>query len=242
MPGRVSDIEIVDALVALVRWGRAGGVPVERIDRLFREVVERGAGAPQVGFVECNEVDANELALAVTNATGVVLKPVLLDDLGNGEGWPDRFDVLASPLYHLADIQARTGTVERVVEVVVLPSTTTMRRLAALEPSAVVTVVAPTERGLVLMTAIARQHFGGDVVPLLIAGDGTLPEGATCDVLLHPAATRLTPEVLAGVPRPLRLEWELDAGSAATFASRVEAVAHSLREAANDGQKARLSG
>ena len=125
-PVSVSDIEVVDELlVALVRWGRAGGVPVDRIDRLFREVLQGGAGALRVGFVECNTVDATDLAVAVTNATGVTLKPVLLDDMDDGEGWPDAFDVLASPLYHLADIKAKTGSLDRVVEVVVLPSTAT---------------------------------------------------------------------------------------------------------------------
>jgi DNA-binding transcriptional regulator YhcF (GntR family) len=242
VPARVSDVEVVDALVALVRWGRAGGVPVERIDRLFREVVQGGAGAVRVGFVECNTVDATDLAAAVTNATGVTLKPVLLDDMDDGEGWPDAFDVLASPLYHLADIKAKTGSLDRVVEVVVLPSTATMRRLATVEPSAVVTVVSPTDRGLVLMTAIARQHFAGEVRPMLVPGDGTLPDPSDIDVLLYNAATRLTPEAVSGVPSSFRLEWELDASSAASFPARVEAVAKSLREQAGTERVAQLSG
>lgn len=241
VPGRVSDIELVDALVALVRWGRAGGVPVDRIDRLFREVLQ-GAGAVRVGFVECNTVDATDLAAALTNATGVTLKPVLLDDLDDGERWPAVFDVLASPLYHLADIKAKTGSLDRVVEVVVLPSTATMRRLATVEPSAVVTVVSPTERGLVLMTAIARQHFAGEVRPMLVPGDGTLPDQSDIDVLLYNAGTRLTPEAVSGVPSSFRLEWELDASSVASFPARVEAVAKSLRELAGAERVAQLSG
>ncbi len=180
--------------------------------------------------------------LAVTNATGVTLKPVLLDDMDDGEGWPDAFDVLASPLYHLADIKAKTGSLDRVVEVVVLPSTATMRRLATVEPSAVVTVVSPTERGLVLMTAIARQHFAGEVRPMLVPGDGTLPDQSDIDVLLYNAATRLTPEAVSGVPSSFRLEWELDASSAASFPARVEAVAKSLRESAGAERVAQLSG
>ena len=222
VPARISDDEMVEAMAGLVRWGRAGGIAVDRIHRLFREVVDRGSGSPEVGFVECNEVDAGALGSAITNATGVIVHPVVLDDLENG--WRDRFDVLATPLFHLADVKARVGALDRVVELVFLPAAGPLRQLADLESTAVVTVASPTRRGLEVIAALVNQYFPGEVRRALVGEDGVLPV-QDIEVLVFNNAARLGPEALTGVRRPIRLEWELDAGSAATFPARVEAVA-----------------
>jgi DNA-binding transcriptional regulator YhcF (GntR family) len=235
VPKRISDDDLVEALAGLVRWGRAGGIPMERMDRLFRQVVEGGSGSPRVGFVECNRVDAEALGVAVTDATGIAVEPLTIDDLGNG--WTRRFDVLATPLFHMADVSGRIGGLDRVIDLVFLPASAPLRRLAEVDPSVVVSVASPTRRGLEVTVALVRQHFPGEVRPILVGDDGLLPDGPV-DVLVFNNASRLRPDVLEQVPRPILLGWELDAGSAGSFPARVDAIVG----ASGSGQEVPVSG
>ena len=88
----------------------------------------------------------------------------------------------------------------------------------------VVTVASPTRRGLEVIAALVSQYFPGEVRHALVGGDGALPD-EDIEILVFNNAARLGPEALVRVRQPIRLDWELDAGSAATFPARVESVA-----------------
>ena len=202
-----------DAVLA----ARRSGLGASRIRDLFESALAVGAlGVGTVAFVECNQKDLNRMATLVENTTGVVLKPMLFDDLESG--WEGDIDVVATPMFHLADLLDVSADLDRVVELNFIPSASVLRELSTLSPSATVAVVAPTGRGVDRMRALVSQYYAGEILTPDLEVGGSL-EGV--DVVVHPSAIDLAEADLAGVRRVIVIEWELDPGSAATFASRV---------------------
>jgi DNA-binding transcriptional regulator YhcF (GntR family) len=213
--------EVQHAISGAVRTARRSGLATSQIRELFETVlaVESGAGR-SVAFVECNQSELDRMSLLVENTTGVALKPILIDDLK--PGWESRFDVVAAPMFHLVDIADVSDGLDRVVELNFIPSASVLRELATLRPSAVVAVVAPTLRGVQRMRALVSQYHAGTIlVPDL---DGHAPFDGV-DVVIHPGAIDRNAIDPSGVHQVITIDWELDPGSSASFASRVAAAA-----------------
>lgn len=155
----------------------------------------------------------------VENTTGVALRPLLFDDLT--PGWDDEIDVVATPVFHLADFAELSYDLDRVVELNFIPPRSVLRQLAMIPPSAIAAVAAPTRRGVERMRAMVSQYYAG---PILTPDPGNDAPFDGIDVLVHPGAITIDPETLAGVRREIVIDWELDPGSAATFAGRVAAT------------------
>ncbi|HSF86675.1 MAG TPA: GntR family transcriptional regulator [Acidimicrobiia bacterium] len=204
---------------AVLAARRSGLGPV-RIRKLFESALavgSRPAGA--VAFVECNPVDLKRMSTLVENTTGVALRPMMLDELR--PGWEEDIDVLATPMFHLADLVEVSANLDKVVEVNFVPSASVLRELSMLSPSAVVAVMAPTARGVDRMRALVSQYYAG----ALLTPD--LNDPAPFDgvgVVVHPAAMDLDANDLASVPRTIVIDWDLDPASASTFAGRVAAA------------------
>ena len=196
---------------------RRAGMGSARIRDIFESAL--GLGGRHVGaiaFLECNTYDLQRMSAMIENATGVALKPMLLDELP--PDWDKEFDVLATPIFHLADLVDKSVDLERVVELNFVPSAGALRNLATVQAPAVVAVVAPTPRGVDRMKALASQYYSG----VILAPDPKDREAfEAVDVIIHPAAVDLDSVGLMGVGREIMIDWELDPGSAATFAGRV---------------------
>ncbi|NOY57018.1 MAG: GntR family transcriptional regulator [Actinobacteria bacterium] len=204
-----------------VLTARRAGLGPARIQELFESALAvggRGVGA--VAFVECNRYDLDHMTPLVENTTGVALRPLLFDELT--PGWADEIDVVATPVFHLADLAELSCDLNRVVDLNFIPPRSVLRQLAMISPSAVAAVVAPTPRGVERVRALVSQYYAGTILAPDLDGDAPF-EGV--DVLVHPGAIAIDGDLLVGVRKEIVIDWELDPGSAATFAGRVAAAA-----------------
>jgi DNA-binding transcriptional regulator YhcF (GntR family) len=212
--------EAEKAIRDAVLRARRSGFGAAQIRDLFEGAL--GLGGRQVGvvgFVECNSFDLDRMSTLIENATGVALKPLLLDDLTSD--WSDQMNVLATPIFHLADLADLGIDLDRVVELNFVPSSVALRKLATIDHNAVVGVVAPTERGVARMKALVSQYYTGSI----LAPDQDDPEALVgLDVIVHPAAIDLDSIGVNDLTQKILIDWEIDPGSASTFAGRVASV------------------
>lgn len=202
-----------------VQLARRAGFGAASIREMYESAL--GLGGRQVGaigFIECNNYDLHRMTTLIENTTGVALKPVLLDELS--DDWRSEYDVLATPMFHLADLAEKGVDLNEVVELNFVPSSTALRELATIHSSAAVAVVAPTERGVERMKALVSQYCSGAIEATSDRRNAVL---AKADVIIHPAAIDLDSLGLSGVKREILIDWELDPTSATTFAGRVAA-------------------
>lgn len=199
---------------------RRAGLRTAQIRELFEATL--GLGGRQVGvvgFVECNTFDLDRMSTLVESATGVAIKPLLLENLN--ADWSDHIKVLATPLFHLADLAERGIDLDRVVELNFVPSPGALRKLATIDHAAAVGVVAPTKRGVDRMRALVGQYFTGSI----LAPDPDAPDAFDgLDVVVHPAAIDLDSLGVDGSIQTVLIDWEIDPASASTFAGRVASL------------------
>ncbi|HLA67822.1 MAG TPA: GntR family transcriptional regulator [Acidimicrobiia bacterium] len=210
--------ELSQQFVRAITASRRAGLDHAEIRDIFEEAyASQIPSSGTVAFVECNAWDAARMTSMVENVTGVSLTPLLFEDFP--ENWSDVFDVIATPIFHLADLATRSVDMSRVVELVFVPEATGLWELATLPQDAVVAVVAPTGRGVDRMRSLVEQYFGGEVrTPVPHASL------AGIDVVIRPSAWPADDPRLADVPRVIVIEWTLDPASAARFATRVASV------------------
>jgi DNA-binding transcriptional regulator YhcF (GntR family) len=203
----------------LVERAAASGLSVDEMRCRFDEALTRAGQQPTMAFVECNPYDLERMATLVENATGVSLDRVLLDGaVGAGLELDREYDVIAAPLFHLADLAGHVNGLDSVVEINFVAAAPVLRRLATIECGHRVVVAAPTSRGLDRLRALVRQYYAGDVERFLI---GTDPvdrlDGVDVVVRTHAAVVPARCDQIV-------IEWELDAGFAAAFRARVAEV------------------
>ncbi len=219
-PSRVdSESQLVLDMARVIARARAAGHGRAKVVKLFEAALDSTSATARVAFVECNAIDLERMAGIVQNATGVEVRPVLLDDLP--DRWNDTFEVVAVPLFHLADVAARSPGLDRVVELNFVPTPETLRRIATLDPVRRVLVVLPMERGIVRVSSLVRQYYGGDVVTHL-GGADDIPELGPHDVLVTTRALGLSRSDQDRLGEVIVLDWVLDQHSARTFRLRVE--------------------
>lgn len=205
---------------------RAQGLSLNDARMLVERKLDEVFTDPKILFLECNTIDLEHMSQMVTNATGVSLVPMLLDDLS--ERTESQFDAIAVPLFHIADLGGKVSDYSKVVELTFHPSARALRRLATLDPSTRVVVSAPTARGMERMVSLTRQFFPGPVDTHHSLSDD--PEALVgYDAVVYTNAAQLDPEVVEKVPHPILIEWELDPVSSSTFATRAGKAASGER-------------
>ncbi len=213
--------EVEHAIRDAVLDARRSGFDTPRIRELFESVLAVGTrGVGVIAFVECNPKDLDRMARLIENTTGVALTPMLIDQLQ--AGWEEEIDVVVTPMFHLADLVDVSTDLDRVVELNFIPSVSVLRELSTLRLPATIAVVAPTARGVDRMKALVSQYYAGPILTPDLDDGGTLE---AVDVLVHPVAIEVDPDLLTGVPREIVIDWELDPGSTATFLSRLAVAA-----------------
>ncbi len=209
--------EAEKAIRDAVLKARRSGFGAAQIRELFEAAL--GLGGRQVGvvgFVECNSFDLDRMSTVIENATGVALKPILLEELT--PDWREQVNLLATPIFHLADLAELGIDLDSVVELNFVPSSGALRELATIEHDTAVGVVAPTRRGVERMKALVGQYYTGPIQTPDPSKPGAF-DGL--DVIVHPGA--VDPDTLGidGSTKTVRIDWEIDQGSASTFAGRV---------------------
>ncbi len=214
----VSRQELEQQFKRAIAAARRSGLDHSEIREMLDEVL---AGmvptAGVIAFVECNDWDVTRMRAMVENATGVSLTPVLFDNFP--ENWSSTFDVIATPIFHLADLATRSVDMTRVVELVFVPEAAALWELATLPVGAIVAVVAPTRRGVNRMRSLVGQYYGGEIQ----APQPGAPLSGI-DVLVRPSAWPADDPRFTEVGRVIVIEWALDPASAARFAAKVAAV------------------
>ena len=217
--GRAGDTGLLErALVGL----RASGLSATDVRELVDRTLEDVFSDPKVVFIECNTVDLTQMAETVTNATGVDLIPMLLADVP--EGVDEKYDVIATPLFHITELAGLVNDFSKVVELNFQPSPRALRQIAMLDPGSRVLVSAPTERGKERMLSLTQQFFLGAIDSHHSRQDD--PEMvARYDAVVYTNAAEIDPAILSRIPHPILIEWELDPVSSNSFLTRVEEVA-----------------
>lgn len=219
-PARVdSESQIVEDLTRVVSKAAAAGYDRSVIGRMFERALASATTTARVAFAECNAFDLGRMSRMVENATGVAVDPVLMDDLA--DDWTDRFDVVAVPLFHLADVAAKPPGLDRVVELNFVPAAEVLRRIATLDVRCRVMVVLPTRRGIELISSLVRQYFAGRIETHM-GGADDIPALEVGDVLVTTHALGLSDNQVASLQEVIQVDWELDQHSARTFRLRVE--------------------
>lgn len=212
---------VATELVAVLGRARRAGVPVDAIRSIVDEVLAADVHRPRVALVECNARDLQRVCALVEDASGVVVEPVLIDQLGD-RSLDEEFDLVAAPIFHLHDLAGHVGDLDRVVALNMIAGAPVLRRLALLDEHRRVAVAAPTERGLDRMSALVHQYHPGDLRQFHVGVDDPAAL-RDVDVLVRTNAGDLPPEA-AAVPEVLAIEWELEPGFAAWFRGRVAAA------------------
>ena len=219
-PARVdSESQIVDDLTRVVARASAAGYDQVALGRMFEKALTSATTSARVVFAECNAFDLARMSLIVQNATGVIVEPLLLDDLP--EDWTERFDVVAVPLFHLADVAPKSPGLNRVVELNFVPAAAVLRRIATLDPRRRVVVVLPTRRGIERISSLVRQYYAG-AIETHMGGADDIPELGAGDVLVTTHALGLSDDRAASPAEVIQVDWALDQHSARTFKLRVE--------------------
>lgn len=211
-------------MARIVARARAAGLSLDAVRDLVDQALAVAGGRPRVAFVECNKADLEIMATRLENATGVELDRVLLGEAAAGE-LDDHYDVIATPLFHVADLVHLVRGLDRVIEINFVADAARLRELATLAPQTRVAVASPTQRGLQRMRSLVQQYYPGPVRTIL-ASEADAASLAEIDVLVRPNAVLLPPEVLVAVKQEICIEWELDEASARTFRARVDAALH----------------
>jgi DNA-binding transcriptional regulator YhcF (GntR family) len=204
----------------------AAGLSVDAVREMLDDALIRVGQQPRVAFVECNKPDLEQMAALLENATGVELARVLLD--GSAEQLDRDFDVVVSPLFHLADLHNRVQGLDTVVEVNFSPSSAALRRLATINTRTRVTVAAPTLRGLERLSGIVHQYYRG-AVTLFNSNLDPPTDLAETEVLVRTHAGEIPSTPLPHLRDEIVIDWELDPASATTFRSRIDAAASRRR-------------
>ena len=219
-PARVdSESQIVEDLTRVVSRAAAAGYGRSVIGRMFEKALASATTNARVAFAECNAFDLGRMSRLVENATGVTVDPVLMDDLA--DDWTDRFDVVAVPLFHLADVAAKPPGLDRVVELNFVPAAEVLRRIATLDVRGRVVVVLPTRRGIERISSLVRQYYAGRIETHM-GGADDIPDLGAGDVLVTTHALGLSDHQVASLQDVIQVDWELDQHSARTFRLRVE--------------------
>lgn len=214
-----SESQIVEDLARVVSRAAAAGYDRSVIGQMFEKALTSATTTARVAFAECNAFDLARMSRMVENATGVTVAPVLMDDLA--DDWTDRFDVVAVPLFHLADVAARSPGLDHVVELNFVPAAEVLRRIATLDVRRRVVVVLPTRRGIERISSLVRQYYAGRIETHM-GGADDIPDLEVGDVLVTTHALGLRQDQLASLPEVIQVDWALDQHSARTFKLRVE--------------------
>jgi GntR family transcriptional regulator len=171
-PGGAGATETADAFKTLVRRSNAIGMTREWVVNTVRHAAAEiyDERSMRIGFIECNEEGAGVLSENLAKHLGHLVEPVLLNDLVAGvDRELARFDIIATTLFHLQEVDAlidrsRTEVIGINHEV----SYESILEIARLKPGIRIVVVCPNQRTLERVEGIVRMYARGEIVTCTI--------------------------------------------------------------------------
>lgn len=175
--------------------------------------------APAIAFTECNPIDLEHMSYLITNATGISVEAIALEDLAERDQ-EEPFDLILVPLFHFREALEVIVDDDRVLELNFTASATTLRQIATINTDRIVSVAAPTVEGTDRTAALVRTLFPGEVKELTVCS--AEPDALEdVDVLVYVNALQLSDEALARPAETIRVEWGLDGSAADQLRARV---------------------
>ena len=176
---------------------------------------------PKIAFAECNKFDLNRMTKIIENSTGVSVIPIFIDDITEDKiiNW----DLIATPIFHISEVIEKTGSTKNILGLNFLPDSEVLNKIAQLEKTKTVTVIAPTDRGVERMLSLVKQYYPGDVVSLkdFKSAESSFSEN---DIVITNRAASLEDQDFKMMNKVIIVDWELDYESAENFRLRIKKI------------------
>ena len=203
---------------SVIRKAQNAGFSEEKISDLFTLSLNNTKHLPKIAFAECNKFDLSRMTKIIENSTGIEVIPILIDDIT--EDQIKNLDLIATPIFHISEIIEKTGSSENIIGLNFIPKSEVLNKIALLEKSKTVTVIAPTDRGVERMLSLVKQYFPGKIVFLKEFQDKKC--FSDNDVVITNRAAALKEEDLKKINNLIMVDWDLDYESAENFRLRIK--------------------
>jgi len=157
----------------LIAHARRIGISEHRLREVLEETIAASYRRQPLppAMVECNAEDILAAVYEVESATGVRMHSLLLDDLrADPQAATKGFSVIVTSLFHIKEVNALLQSVSSPVPVVSLytqPDEEALRRIAEIEPSSHIGIVASNVEGARRFAAQVRAFTLADTTLLL---------------------------------------------------------------------------
>ena len=213
--------KILDEFKSVIRNAHNAGFSEQKISSLFKSSLNDNEQLPKIAFAECNKFDLNRMTKIIENSTGVSVIPIFIDDIteDNIKIW----DLIATPIFHISEVIEKTGSTKNILGLNFLPDSEVLNKIAQLERTKTVTVIAPTDRGVERMLSLVKQYFPGDVVSLkdFKSAESSFSEN---DIVITNRAASLEDQDFKMMNKVIIVDWELDYESAEIFRLRIKKI------------------
>ena len=203
---------------SVIRKAQNAGFSEEKISNLFTLSLNNTKHLPKIAFAECNKFDLSRMTKIIKNSTGIEVIPILIDDIT--EDQIKNLDLIATPIFHISEIIEKTGSSENIIGLNFIPKSEVLNKIALLEKSRTVTVIAPTDRGVERMLSLVKQYFPGEIVFIKEFQDKKC--FSDNDVVITNRAAALKEEDLKKINNLIMVDWDLDYESAENFRLRIK--------------------
>ncbi len=211
--------KILDEFKSVIRNAHNAGFSEQKISSLFKSSLNDNEQLPKIAFAECNKFNLNRMTKIIENSTGVSIIPIFIDDIT--EDKIKNWDLIASPIFHISEVIDKTGSTKNILGLNFLPNSEVLNKIAQLEKTKTVTVIAPTDRGVERMLSLVKQYFPGDVVSLkdFKSAESSFSEN---DIIITNRAASLEDQDFKIINKVIIVDWELDYESAENFRLRIK--------------------
>ncbi len=213
--------KILDEFKSVIRNAHNAGFSEQKISSLFKSSLNDNEQLPKIAFAECNKFDLNRMTKIIENSTGVSIIPIFIDDIT--EDKIKNWDLIATPISHISEVIEKTGSTKNILGLNFLPNSEVLNKIAQLEKTKTVTVIAPTDRGVERMLSLVKQYFPGDVVSLkdFKSAESIFSEN---DIVITNRAASLEDQDFKIINKVIIVDWELDYESAENFRLRIKKI------------------
>ena len=210
--------KFLEEFSSVIRKAQNAGFSEEKISDLFTLSLNNTKHLPKIAFAECNKFDLSRMTKIIENSTGIEVIPILIDDIT--EDQIKNLDLIATPIFHISEIIEKTGSSENIIGLNFIPKSEVLNKIALLEKSKTVTVIAPTDRGVERMLSLVKQYFPGEIVFIKEFQDKKC--FSDNDVVITNRAAALKEEDLKKINNLIMVDWDLDYESAENFRLRIK--------------------
>ena len=121
----------------------------------------------------------------------------------------------------MSEVREKMGSSEKIIGLNFIPKSEVLNKIALLDKSKTVTVIAPTDRGVERMLSLVRQYFPGKILcqKKFPRNNFSFTDN---DVVITNRAAALKEEDLNQVKNTIMVDWELDSESAENFRLQIK--------------------